>query len=110
VCFQYHSTELSLAVTRQSQHARPDNGHVPENEGNSVAQFLVLWLLDGGSFRIFAINGIGRRKGRIIEVEVIATGEHFYGSARKMARLVRPLQGSDADRRHDPPQTVGWPW
>ena len=67
-----------------------------------MAQFLMSWLLVGGRFRIYTINGIGRRKGRIIEVEVVATGEHFYGSARRMERLVRALLGSDDDRRHDP--------
>jgi hypothetical protein len=51
-----------------------------------VAQFLVSWLLVGGRFRISAINGSGRRKGRIIEVEVIAAGERFHGSARRCAR------------------------
>jgi hypothetical protein len=56
-----------------------------------VAQFLVSWLLADGRFRISAINGIGRRKCRIIEVEVIATGERFCGSARRMERLVRAL-------------------
>jgi hypothetical protein len=66
-----------------------------------VAQFLVSWLLVGGRFRISAINGIGRRKGRIIEVEVIATQERFYGSARRMERLVRALQGSSDYRRAD---------
>ena len=80
---------------------RQDKRHFPENGGNPVAQFLVSWLLDGGRFRIHAVNGIGRRKGRIIEVEVVATGEHFYGSARKMERLVRALQGPDDDRRRD---------
>jgi hypothetical protein len=59
------------------------------------------WLIVGGKFRIHAINGVGRRKGRIIEVEVIATGEHFYGSARRMKRLVRALQGSKNDRRYN---------
>jgi hypothetical protein len=51
------------------------------------------WLLADGRFRIYAINGLGRRKGRIIEVEVIATGERFHGSARRMERLVRALRG-----------------
>ena len=69
--------------------------------GDLVAQFLMSWLLVGGRFRIYAINGIGRRKSRVIEVEVIATGERFHGSARRMERLVRALQGSDDDRRHD---------
>ncbi len=70
-----------------------------------MAQFLMSWLLVGGRFRISAINGIGRRKGRIIEVEVIATGERFHGSARRMERLVRALQSSGDDRRHDPAST-----
>ena len=59
-----------------------------------MAQFLMSWLLVGDRFRIHAINGVGRRKGRIIEVEVIVTGERFHGSARRMERLVRALQGS----------------
>ena len=59
------------------------------------------WLIVGGKFRIHAINGVGRRKGRIIEVEVIATGEQFYGSARRRERLVRALQGSKNDRRYN---------
>ena len=42
-----------------------------------MAQFLVSWLLVGGRFRISAIKSIGCRKGRIIEVEVVATGERF---------------------------------
>ena len=70
-----------------------------------MAQSLMSWLLVGGRFRISAINGIGRRKGRIIEVEVVATGERFHGSARRMERLVRALQGSDDERRHDPART-----
>jgi len=41
--------------------------------GIPVAQFLMSRLLAGGRFRIHAINGVGRRKGRIIEVEVIAS-------------------------------------
>ena len=70
-------------------------------KSSALAQFLMSWLLTHGRFRIYAINGIGRRKGRIINVEVIATGERFYGSARRMERLVRALQGSGDDLRHD---------
>jgi hypothetical protein len=105
---------ISSAVTRQSQHAPSGQAeyigtnkyrvpplHVFVKRGIPVAQFLMSWLLTDGRFRIYAINGIGRRKGRIIEVEVIATGERFYGSARRMERLVRALQGSGDDRRHD---------
>ena len=70
-----------------------------------MAQLLMSWLLADGRFRVYASNSLGRRKGRIIEVEVIATGERFHGSARRMERLVRALRGSSDDRRHDPAWT-----
>jgi hypothetical protein len=74
--------------------------HACSLKGDPVAQFLMSWLVADGRFRISAINGIGRRKGRIIEVEVIATGERFHGSARRMERLVQVLRRSsgEADR------------
>jgi len=64
-----------------------------------MAQGVVSWFVDGGRFRVLAINAVGRRKGRVIEVEVIETGERFHGAARKMERLVRALHppGSDWD-------------
>jgi hypothetical protein len=68
-----------------------------------MAQVVVSWFIYDGAIRVHAINAVGRRKGRVIEVEVIATGERFHGSARRMERLVRTLQGSDDDRRHDRP-------
>jgi hypothetical protein len=100
VWLRYHGPEHSFAVTRQSQHPRPGKQQFTGKgeRADPVAQFLVSWLLVGGRFRIHAINGVGRRKGRIIEVEVIATGERFHGSAQRMERLVRALQGSN-DRR-----------
>jgi hypothetical protein len=72
-----------------------------------MAQLVVSWFIDDGAIRVHAINAMGRRKGRVIEVEVIATGERFHGSARRMERLVRALQGSDDGRRHDPARTPG---
>jgi hypothetical protein len=66
-----------------------------------MAQLVVSWLIYDGAIRVHAINGVGRRKSRIIEVEVVDTGERFHGSARRMERLVRELQGSGDDRRHD---------
>jgi hypothetical protein len=111
VWLQYHDPEHSFAVTRQSQHARPGKRQVAGKvkRVDPVAQHLVSWLLVDGRFRIHAVNGVGRRKRRIIEVEVIATGEHFHGSPRRMERLVRALQGSDDGRRHDPPRTPDRP-
>ena len=66
-----------------------------------MAQLVVSWFIYDGAIRVHAINGVGRRKSRIIEVEVVDTGERFHGSARRMERLVRALQGSGDDRRHD---------
>jgi hypothetical protein len=44
---------------------------------------------------------VGLRKGRIIEVEEVDTGERFYGSARKMQRLVDTLRVSSSEFGHD---------
>jgi hypothetical protein len=69
-----------------------------------MAQLLMSWFISHGRFRVQAVNGIGRRKRRILEVEVIATGERFHGSPRRLERLVRALQGSTHDRR----DIAGW--
>jgi hypothetical protein len=63
-----------------------------------MGQQVITWLLGDGRYRIHATNATGRRKRRIIEVEVIASGERFHGSARKMDRLVRALQGTSNER------------
>ena len=62
-----------------------------------MAQKLVSFFISDGRFRVQAINAIGRRTGRIIEVEVLDTGERFHGSAKKMERLVKKLRTSDGD-------------
>jgi len=62
-----------------------------------MAQLLVSWLICDGSFRVYAINAVGRRKGRIIEVEEVDTGERFHGSARRMERLVDILRTSSGE-------------
>ncbi len=62
-----------------------------------MAQLIVSWLVSDGSFRVHAINAVGRRKGRIIEVEVVETGERFHGSARRLERLVQRLRQSSGE-------------
>ena len=62
-----------------------------------MAQKLVSFFVSDGRFRVHAINAIGRRSGRIIEVEVLDTGERFHGSARKLERLVKKLHASGSD-------------
>ena len=53
-----------------------------------------------GAFRVHAINAVGRRKGRIIEVEEVDTGERFYGSARRTERLVHMLRRTYGELNH----------
>ena len=67
-----------------------------------MAQLVVSWFIYDGAIRVHAINGIGRRKGRIIEVEVVDTGERFHGSARRLDRLVRTLRRSEGETGHVP--------
>jgi hypothetical protein len=65
-----------------------------------MAQLSVSWFICDGRFRVHAINAVGQRKGRIIEVEDVDTGERVHGSARRLERLVQVLRRSsgDADR------------
>jgi hypothetical protein len=65
-----------------------------------MAQQMVSWFVCDGRFRVHAINAVGRRKGRIVEVEEVETGERFYGSARRLERLVQTLHrsGGELDR------------
>ena len=67
-----------------------------------MAQLVVSWFIYDGAIRVHAINGIGRRKGRIIEVEVVDTGERFHGSARRLDRLVQTLRRSGGETNHMP--------
>ena len=57
-----------------------------------MAQQIVSWFVCDGRFRLHAINAVGRRKGRIVEVEEVDSGERFYGSARRLKRLVDTLR------------------
>jgi hypothetical protein len=65
-----------------------------------MAQLVVSWFVDDGRFRVHAINAVGRRKGRIIEVEEVETGERFHGSTRRLERLVQTLRisGGESDQ------------
>jgi hypothetical protein len=62
-----------------------------------MAQLIVSWFICDRAFRVHAINAVGRRKGRIIEVEEIETGERFHGSAKRLERLVYTLRQSKGE-------------
>jgi hypothetical protein len=70
-----------------------------------MAQLMVSWFIYDGAIRVHAINAVGRRKGRIIEVEVVDTGERFHGSARGLARLVQTLRKSGGETDYVPAWT-----
>jgi hypothetical protein len=65
-----------------------------------MAQLSASWFICDGIFRVHAINAVGRRKGRIIEVEVVDTGERVHGSPRRLERLVHTLRrcGGELDQ------------
>ena len=42
-----------------------------------MAQAITSWLISDGRFRVQAINAVGRRSARIIEIEDVDTGERF---------------------------------
>ena len=59
-----------------------------------MAQLVVSWFICDGAIRVHAINAVGRRKGRIIEIKVVYTDERFHGSARKLEPFVHALRGA----------------
>jgi hypothetical protein len=62
-----------------------------------MAQLVVSWFICDGAIRVHAINAVGCRRGRIIEVEDVATGERVHGTARRMERLVHTLRVSKGE-------------
>ena len=59
-----------------------------------MAQQVVSWFICNGRFKVHAINAVGRRSGRIIEMEDMETGERVHDSAWRMRRLVDTLSAA----------------
>jgi hypothetical protein len=59
-----------------------------------MAQTITSWFICDGRFRVSAINAVGRRTARIIEIEDVDSGERFHGSARKLQSMFRMLGSS----------------
>jgi len=59
-----------------------------------MAQRIVSWFICDGRFRVHAINAVGRRSGRIIEIEDVDSGERVHGTARRLERLLHSLRDS----------------
>jgi hypothetical protein len=60
-------------------------------QGTTMAQTITSWFICGGRYRVDAINAVGRRRARIIEIEDVDTGERFHGSAQRLQRLFQTL-------------------
>jgi hypothetical protein len=65
-----------------------------------MTQIVVSWFICNGRFRVHAINAVGRRSGKIIEIEDIDTGERVHGSGRRLDRLASLLRGSSGEFGH----------
>jgi hypothetical protein len=65
-------------------------------EGTVMAQTIVSWFICDGRYCVHAINAVGRRCARIVEIEDIDSGERFHGSARRLERLFLSLGSSSA--------------
>ena len=62
-----------------------------------MAQLVVSWFICDGRFRVHAINAVGQRSGRIIEIEDVDLRESVYGTARQLKGLLQSLQDSSTD-------------
>jgi hypothetical protein len=60
-----------------------------------LAQVIHSQFTGDGRFRIHAVEGLGRSKARVIEIEVVDTGELIHGSARWLGKLAKELQSSN---------------
>ena len=76
-----------------------------QKEMGRMAQLMVSWFISDGRFRVHAVNAVGRRKGRIVEVEAVDTGERFHGSPRRLERLVHRLRRSSGELNYAPAWT-----
>ena len=59
-----------------------------------MAQAITSWFICDGRYRVHAINAVGRRSAKIIEIEDVDTGERFHGSARKLQSMFQSLGSS----------------
>jgi hypothetical protein len=62
-----------------------------------MAQAIKDWFICDGRYRVHAIGPLGRRRGRIIEIEEVDTGERFHGSANRLEKLMQTLRRATND-------------
>ena len=69
-----------------------------------MAQVIESRFICDGRYRIQSINAVGRRRGRIIEIEDVDRRERFHGTASTLDRLVLRLLGRSWRERRDTPK------
>ena len=68
-----------------------------------MAQVIESRFICDGRYRIQSINAVGRRRGRIIEIEDVDRRVRFHDTASNLERLVLRLLGpAHRDRRDGP--------
>ena len=72
-----------------------------KKNGETMAQLIESRFICDGRYRIQSINAVGRRRGRIIEIEDVDRRERFHGTASKLDRLVLILQVQVSQDRRD---------
>jgi hypothetical protein len=56
-----------------------------------MAQAIENWFFCDGRYRVHAIRPVGRRRGRIIEIEAVDTRERFHGPAHRLEKVMHTL-------------------
>ena len=69
-----------------------------------MAQVIETRFVCDGRYRIHSINAVGRRRGRIIEIEDVDRRERFHGTASTLDRLVLKLLRQTWPDRSDSPK------
>jgi hypothetical protein len=59
-----------------------------------MGQAITSWFICDGRYRVHAIEAVGRRSARIIEIEDVDSGERFHGSPQRLQRLFQALGSS----------------
>ena len=69
-----------------------------------MAQLIESRFICDGRYRVHWINGVGRHRPRIIEIEDIDRQERFHGPPSKLDRLALKLLGAAFRDRRDLPK------
>jgi len=69
-----------------------------------MAQVIETRFVCDGRYRIHSINAVGRRRGRIIEIEDVDRRQRIHGTASTLDRLVLRLLGQAYRNHRDSPK------